>query len=73
MVSNFVLVGGNITVKGRVNPYPRGQKVAAAKRTMDRIVSRGARRYQRMQMSEGAAVPKAIFGTEFDFKQGPKR
>ena len=61
-----MLVGGSITVKGSANHERRGHKVAAAKRTMDRIAGRGARRNQRMQMAERAALPKAIFGTELD-------
>ena len=33
---------------------------------MDGIVSRGVCRKQKMQMAEGAALPKAVFGTELD-------
>ena len=66
IVSSFVLVWGNITIKGIVKPAKRRQKGAAAKKTMDRIVSRGLCRDKRIHLAEAAAIPKAIFGTELD-------
>ena len=33
---------------------------------MDRIVSTGLRRDQKVKMAEGAALTKAVFGTELD-------